>query len=133
MIKLGIVMDPIAEINIKKDTSFAMLLEAQRRGYELHYMEMNDLYLTNGEARATTRLLSVEQNYDGWYSFSGEQDIALADLDVILMRKIRRLTPNTSTPPTFWSARRTKARLSSISRRACATVTKNCSPPGLPT
>ena len=87
MIKLGIVMDPIAEINIKKDTSFAMLLEAQRRGYELHYMEMNDLYLTNGEARATTRLLSVEQNYDGWYSFSGEQDIALADLDVILMRK----------------------------------------------
>ncbi|KAF3366898.1 hypothetical protein BXA48_17310, partial [Enterococcus faecium] len=45
MIKLGIVMDPIATINIKKDTSFAMLLEAQRRGYELHYMEMNDLYL----------------------------------------------------------------------------------------
>jgi glutathione synthase/RimK-type ligase-like ATP-grasp enzyme len=35
MIKLGIVMDPIAQINIKKDTSFAMLLEAQRRGYEL--------------------------------------------------------------------------------------------------
>jgi glutathione synthase len=52
MIKLGIVMDPIATINIKKDTSFAMLLEAQRRGYELHYMEMNDLYLINGEARA---------------------------------------------------------------------------------
>lgn len=50
MIKLGIVMDPIATINIKKDTSFAMLLEAQRRGYELHYMEMNDLYLINGEA-----------------------------------------------------------------------------------
>ena len=48
MIKLGIVMDPIASINIKKDTSFAMLLEAQRRGYELHYMEMNDLYLING-------------------------------------------------------------------------------------
>ena len=48
MIKLGIVMDPIANINIKKDSSFAMLLEAQRRGYELHYMEMGDLYLING-------------------------------------------------------------------------------------
>lgn len=59
MIKLGIVMDPIAHINIKKDTSFAMLLEAQRRGYELHYMEMADLYLINGEARARTRTLSV--------------------------------------------------------------------------
>ena len=81
MIKLGIVMDPIATINIKKDTSFAMLLEAQRRGYELHYMEMN------GEARARTRTLSVEQNYDKWYDFTGEQDLPLADLDVILMRK----------------------------------------------
>ena len=87
MIKLGIVMDPIATINIKKDSSFAMLLEAQRRGYELHYMEMADLYLNNGEARARTRLVSVEQNYDKWYEFGNEQDIALADLDVVLMRK----------------------------------------------
>ncbi|EOC0552986.1 glutathione synthase [Cronobacter sakazakii] len=87
MIKLGIVMDPIANINIKKDSSFAMLLEAQRRGYELHYMEMADLYLDNGEGRARTRLVSVEQNYDKWYDFGTEQDIALADLDVVLMRK----------------------------------------------
>ncbi|EOV8959164.1 glutathione synthase [Cronobacter turicensis] len=87
MIKLGIVMDPIANINIKKDSSFAMLLEAQRRGYELHYMEMADLYLNNGEGRARTRLVSVAQNYDKWYEFGTEQDIALADLDVVLMRK----------------------------------------------
>lgn len=87
MIKLGIVMDPISSINIKKDTSFAMLLEAQRRGYELHYMEMADLYLDNGEACAHTRKLGVEQNYDQWYTFNGEHDLALADLDVILMRK----------------------------------------------
>ncbi|MBV4414373.1 glutathione synthase [Enterobacteriaceae bacterium YMB-R22] len=87
MIKLGIVMDPIASINIKKDSSFAMLLEAQRRGYALHYMEMSDLYLINGEARARSRTLSVEQNNDSWYAFNSEQDLALADLDVILMRK----------------------------------------------
>ena len=102
MIKLGIVMDPIANINIKKDSSFAMLLEAQRRGYELHYMEMNDLYLINGEARAP-RIVNVEQNYDKWYEFGTEQDIASADLNVILMRKIRRLTPNTSIAPTSLS------------------------------
>lgn len=87
MIKLGIVMDPISSINIKKDSSFAMLLEAQRRGYELHYIEMADLYLYQGQARAHTHTLSVEQNYDAWYQFTSEQDIALADLDVILMRK----------------------------------------------
>lgn len=87
MIKLGIVMDPISSINIKKDTSFAMLLEAQSRGYELHYMEMNSLYLRGGEGRAMTRKVSVKQDYDGWYEFGTEQDIALQDLDVILMRK----------------------------------------------
>jgi len=87
MIKLGIVMDPISSINIKKDTSFAMLLEAQSRGYELHYMEMDSLYLRGGEGRAVTRKLSVKQDYDGWYEFGTEQDIALQELDVILMRK----------------------------------------------
>lgn len=86
-IKLGIVMDPIADINIKKDSSFAMLLEAQRRGYEIHYMEMADLYLQQGQARARTRLLSVEPNPERWYHFGSEQDLALSELNVILMRK----------------------------------------------
>ncbi|WP_333607865.1 glutathione synthase [Arsukibacterium sp.] len=86
-IKLGIVMDPIADINIKKDSSFAMLLEAQRRGYQIHYMEMADLYLLEGDARANTKLLTVQENPKQWYQFGTEQDIPLAELDVILMRK----------------------------------------------
>lgn len=84
---IGIVMDPIADITIKKDTSFAMLLQAQQRGYTIHYMEMADLYLLGGEARAHTKLLMVEENEQSWYQFGQQQDIALADLDVILMRK----------------------------------------------
>ncbi|MFB6435088.1 MAG: glutathione synthase [Candidatus Malihini olakiniferum] len=87
MIKLGIVMDPIDSINIKKDTSFAKLLEAQRRCYNLYYMEISDLYLHAGEARASTRRLRVQYDYDRWYNFYGEQDIALHELDVVLMRK----------------------------------------------
>ena len=86
-IKLGIVMDSIAHINIKKDTSFAMLLEAQRRGFELHYMELNDLYLRNGLAFARTRKISVQREPANWFEFSAEQDIPLESLDVILMRK----------------------------------------------
>ncbi|MDO8843903.1 MAG: glutathione synthase [Methylicorpusculum sp.] len=86
-IKLGMVMDPIAKINIKKDTSFAMLLEAQHRGWELHYMELNDLYLRNGRAFARTRTLSVERNELQWFRFGGEQNLALDELDVIIMRK----------------------------------------------
>lgn len=87
MIKLGIVMDPISEINIKKDSSFAMLLEAQKRGYEIHYMEMNDLYLHAGEAFASTKLLTVQKDKNHWFDFHQEQTIPLSDLDVILMRK----------------------------------------------
>jgi len=87
MIKLGIVMDPISQINIKKDTSFAMLQEAQKRGYQLYYMEMNDLFLTAGEAYATTRTVKVYQDKNHWYDFGDEQTIPLSDLDVILMRK----------------------------------------------
>ncbi|MWP46121.1 glutathione synthase [Gilliamella sp. Pas-s27] len=87
MIKLGIVMDPISHINIKKDTSFAMLLEAQKRGYELFYIEMNDLFLYTGEAYATTRALTVYNDKDHWFEFGQEQTIALSDLDTILMRK----------------------------------------------
>lgn len=86
-IKLGIVMDPISQINIKKDSSFAMLLQAQQRGYEIHYMEMADLYLLQGQARASTKILTVQQDAQRWYQFGTEQDIALSELQVILMRK----------------------------------------------
>ncbi len=86
-IKLGMVMDSIAHINIKKDTSFAMLLEAQARGWEIYYMELNDLFLRNGVAYARTRTLTVQRDAKQWYSFIDEQDIPLHALDVILMRK----------------------------------------------
>lgn len=86
-IKLGMVMDPIDRINIKKDTSFAMLLEAQARNWELHYMEMNDLFLSNGQAHAKTRTLTVQRNPARWHEFIAEQDMALSELNVILMRK----------------------------------------------
>ena len=86
-IRLGIVMDPIEAITIKKDSSFAMLLEAQKRGYELHYMEMGDLRVRRGIARARTRTLSVVEDPSGWFSYGTEQDIELGSLDVILMRK----------------------------------------------
>lgn len=87
MLKLGIVMDPISAINIKKDSSFAMLLEAQRRGYTLYYMEMNDLYLINGQPRARTSILTVQKDTQHWFDLAEPQDLALSELDAILMRK----------------------------------------------
>lgn len=86
-IKLGIVMDPISKINVKKDSSLAMMLEAQQRGYELYYMEMDDLYLQQGQARAAVKQVTVADNETSWYEFGESSDIPLSDLDAILMRK----------------------------------------------
>jgi glutathione synthase len=80
-------MDPIGKIKIHKDTSFAMLLEAQARGYELYYMELNDLYLRDGRTCARMRGLSVERNELVWFRFHGEKDAPLDTLDAVLMRK----------------------------------------------
>ncbi|WP_281545973.1 glutathione synthase [Grimontia sp. SpTr1] len=87
MIKLGVVMDPIESINIKKDSSFAMMLEAQKRGWEIHYMQMNDLSLEQGKALARTKIVTLEENPEKWFEVVSEQEIALADLDAVLMRK----------------------------------------------
>ncbi len=86
-VKLGIVMDPIDQISYKKDSSLAMLLEAQSRGYQLYYMEMHDLYLQNGQARATMKPLQVAADENSWFSLDDPQDLPLSSLDVILMRK----------------------------------------------
>ncbi|HWV15340.1 MAG TPA: glutathione synthase [Cellvibrio sp.] len=87
LLSLGVVMDPIADIKFHKDTTLALLLAAQKRGWSLHYMEQKDLYLQQGEARASMRHLSVSQDPDDWYNLGLREDRALADLHVILMRK----------------------------------------------
>ena len=86
-IKLGVVMDPIGSIHFKKDSTLAMLLEAQQRGYQLHYFEPGDLYLAGPEARGVSRELHVKLDPTHWFELAEAQDMPLNQLDVILMRK----------------------------------------------
>ena len=86
-LRVGVVMDPIAKIKPWKDSTFAMLLEAQRRGWSLLYMEPGDLYVRDGRTFATTRALSVTDNNDDWYRLADAVNHDLADLDIILMRQ----------------------------------------------
>jgi glutathione synthase len=86
-IKLGVVMDPISQVKVAKDSSMAMMLEAQSRGYELYYIEMKDLYLDQGKCFATTHKVKVFDDANHWYELSDPQDIPLSDLDAVLMRK----------------------------------------------
>jgi len=86
-ISVGVVMDPIESITPKKDSTLAMLLEADRRGAEIHYMMQGDLKLVAGDAVGHSRLLHVQDDPERWFELGNAQDIGLGELDVILMRK----------------------------------------------
>ncbi|MFP6682367.1 MAG: glutathione synthase [Gammaproteobacteria bacterium] len=87
-ITLGVVMDPISQIKPEKDTTLAMLLAVQRRGWEILYVELGDLLLRDGLPYAYTQTLLVRDSLDDWYEFVDEKRLLpLAELDVVLMRK----------------------------------------------
>ncbi|MCY0965794.1 glutathione synthase [Parathalassolituus penaei] len=86
-IKLGVVMDPITDINFKKDTTLALLNAAQQQGCELFYMEQKDLYIREGKAMAQMATLQVFMDPEHWFEMGSEESRPLADLDIILMRK----------------------------------------------
>ena len=86
-IHIGVVMDPIDSIKIHKDSTFAMLLAAQARGWHIHYMQQCDLSLRDGECHAETRQLQVRDDPSGWFEFGDRQQLPLHQLDVVLMRK----------------------------------------------
>ncbi len=86
-INLGVVMDPIASIKIQKDSTFAMLLEAQARGWRLWYMEQGDLWLRDDRAFARMRELAVQDESSGWHRFLSQRIAPLDSLDAVLMRK----------------------------------------------
>jgi glutathione synthase len=86
-LRVGVVMDPIESITPKKDSTLAMLLEAERRGAEIHCMLQADLKLLAGEAIGHSRLLNVRDDPADWFALGDLQEIRLGDLDVILMRK----------------------------------------------
>lgn len=86
--KLGVVMDPIEDITPYKDTTLALLLEAQRRGYEITYFTMSDLFVADGVGYGHGRGLTVRDDNDDWFDYTSEPAVMkLAELDTILMRK----------------------------------------------
>lgn len=85
-IKLGIVMDPIEGIAFKKDTSLALLDAAQRKGWDLYYMEQSDLALEQGRAMASMTKLTVHMDPENWFTKGETVYQPLSELDTILMR-----------------------------------------------
>ncbi len=84
---LAVLMDAIAAINIKKDSTFAMLLEAQRRGWQLHYMTQGDLAIRDGAPWARLAALRVRDDPADWYTLAAPAWTDLRTLDLVLARK----------------------------------------------
>jgi len=85
--KLGVVMDPIGAINFHKDSTLAMLLAADKRGWQLYYMEQGDLFLQDGRCHARLAQLEVRADENDWFTLSDATTAPLDELDVVLMRK----------------------------------------------
>jgi glutathione synthase len=85
--RLGVVMDPIAAIHYAKDSTLAMLLAAQARGFTLAYLEQQDLMLRDGVAYGRTRPLSVRADPADWFTLGRQVLEPLSALECILMRK----------------------------------------------
>ncbi len=86
-VKLGVIMDPIEGITVSKDTTFAMLLEAQRRAWQVYYLQTSDLYMTGAAVMGHAAQISVRDDPHDWYELHDQTLQDLSELDVVLMRK----------------------------------------------
>ncbi|PID45975.1 MAG: glutathione synthase [Proteobacteria bacterium] len=86
-LKIGVVMDPIESIKPYKDSSFAMMLEAQRRGWEVHYILQSGIYAEGGVAYCNSQTVKLADNNDHWFDYLGSHQQAMGELDCVIMRK----------------------------------------------
>src|SRR5262245_64437726 len=97
-LKIGVVMDPIEKINIDKDTTFVLLLEAQQRNHEICYMELDDLFIRAGTAYGRWRRVHVARG-PPHYRLGEFTTGALEDCSVVLMRRDPRIERSFSFSP----------------------------------
>jgi glutathione synthase len=86
-LRVAVVMDPIEDIKPAKDTTLAMMLAAQRRGWDLAYLELGHIWLRDGVAIGRAHPIEVRDDVQDWFSRGEPQTTRLGDFDVILMRK----------------------------------------------
>lgn len=87
MKKIGIVMNSIAEINFKKDSTLLLMSELQNQGKELYYIENLNLYFANQTPMAIAQKIEVFMNENKWFDLQDQEKIELTSLDLVLMRQ----------------------------------------------
>ncbi|MEL0035477.1 MAG: glutathione synthase [Gammaproteobacteria bacterium] len=87
MTNILFIMDPIASVNPKKDSTLAMMIAAQKKEWQLYYAEQQDLYVDNGVPFVTRRSITIDLAKDNWYQLGNAETTKLNDSDVVMMRK----------------------------------------------
>lgn len=131
-LKVAVQMDHISSINIAGDSAFALMLEAQARGHELHHYTPDRLALKDGKVFAALEPVAVRDEKGNHFTLGEKQRTDLSQIDVILMRQ---------DPPfdmayvaaTHLLERSIRRCWWSTIRPRCATRPKSCSSPNLPT
>jgi len=85
--KIGIVLDPLSSLKVKKDSTVAMMAEASRRGHEIHVMMQEGLVWKGGCVIGENRHLTLTGDKDHWYRAAPPVETPLAEFDAVLMRK----------------------------------------------
>ena len=80
-------MDPIELIKPYKDSSFAMMLEAQRRGWEVHYILQSGIYAEGGTVYCNSQTVKLTDNNDYWFDYLESHTLPMGELDCVIMRK----------------------------------------------
>ena len=86
-ITLAVLMDDIASINPKKDSSLAMMLEAKRRNWDIYTFNSSDMFHLKGEVFAKARKTLVADSQSNWHECEEAEILQLKEIDVVFMRK----------------------------------------------
>jgi len=85
--RIGFLMDPIESVRVDHDSTFALMLECQRRGLEVRELRQEWLYAAEGRASSRMRILEVQRQPGSHYRVAGDFDAPLEELDILFMRK----------------------------------------------
>ena len=86
-LKIAVQMDPIERINIRGDSTFALLLEAQKRGHAISYYTPDKLAMNGGKIFATLRPLEVRDSEGNYFTLGEPRRAELTEFDVVLLRQ----------------------------------------------
>ncbi len=85
--KLAVILDPLDEIKTYKDTTYAIMREAAKRGHSIHALMQGDMFLRDGSVSGYARELTLKDDAHDWYDASEPKAAPLQDFDAVLMRK----------------------------------------------